>query len=218
MDSFYFVENLLVGSLRNLSHTFRFDTLRTIRSECVAEHSFYASAYTLILYHKLIDIYPDLAEQIDLAKLLSQAICHDMEERLSGDITRCFKELVPNVDYITNEISRKTFEEECLPTVLADHQENAFKPDTIEGRLLKLADILCVCAKLLEEAELGNQYANNRLQVRMADYLDSLIRKLKSNPSNPFDEFAYRIIDNTQKVLHLRCTSPAKAKRMHTGW
>lgn len=219
MESYDFVNNLLIGSLRNLSHTFRFDTLRQIRSENVAEHSFYASAYTLALYHKLISVYPEMAEQFDLGSLLAKAICHDMEERLTGDITRCVKDILDNMEEKAAEISRACFEEEKLPLALADYQEAALALDTLEGRLIKLADLLCVCAKLLEEAELGNQYANHKLQFKMQPYLEGLIRPLtEPDPPDPFNEFAYRILENVRNVLTLRCTCPPKSKPMHTGY
>lgn len=218
MESLDYVSNLLCGSIRNLSHTFRYNTLRLLQPECVAEHSFYASIYTLALYHKLIELYPDLVDQIDLGRLLAKAICHDLEERLTGDITRCVKDILPgDVEQIASQISREGFLEEALPIDLAIYQETARTPDCLEARLINLADLLCVCAKLLEEADLGNQYASNRLQTRMLIRLEELAQLFQLEP-DPISQFAYRILDNTRSVIRLRVESPPKAKVMHTGY
>lgn len=167
------VENMIAGSLRTLSHTPRYATHPLHHPQSVADHSFYVAYYCMCIWNIFQKRKLDLdAMGAGIADLLTQALSHDVEERVSGDIVHNFKntnpELHEKIDSVARHMSRQLFMYEMYPEMNVYSSDFANREpynygEGVSAEILRLADIMDVAAKLLEEAEMGNQHATSLL-------------------------------------------------------
>lgn len=184
-----FTEALLAGSLKNLTHAYRFTTFPQIKMENVAEHSFWVSIYCLALWYKMAELCPPWFPKIvSKSALLEMALTHDLEERVSGDIVKSFKdydkELNTLIDSVALNSSLKQFRAEKAPDGFVKasllHREKRQIVDgqvqelVLEAEIVTLADIMSVGSKLLAEADLGNQVARSLLIQRFIPQMEAL--------------------------------------------
>lgn len=76
-----------LSNIRNLDKIIRFNTMTRLKDETVAEHSFHAAFYAMIL----ADLEIRAGNKVNVEKVLRGAIVHDMEEALTGDVIHSFK-------------------------------------------------------------------------------------------------------------------------------
>jgi 5'-deoxynucleotidase YfbR-like HD superfamily hydrolase len=167
------VDNMIAGSIRTLTHVPRYATHPMQRTQNVAEHSFYVAYYCMCIWNVFHKRGLDLdAMGAGIADLLTQALSHDVEERVSGDIVHNFKntnpELHEKIDSVARHMSRQLFLYELYPEMNVYSSDFANRGPSNYGEgilaeILRLADIMDVAAKLLEEAEMGNQFAASLL-------------------------------------------------------
>jgi len=170
-----FTEGLLAGSLKSMGHTYRYATFPMHKPESVAEHSYWAATYALIIWHKLNELYPDWLKTIVRKEVVMEmALTHDLEERISGDIVKNFrdgnKELAKQIDAQAVQGSLLMFQIENMPPSFIqstlwfqEKHSRDFGDLTLEAEIVALADTMCVASKLLGEAEMGNVLARGLL-------------------------------------------------------
>lgn len=145
---------------RALAHIVRFSATPQHFPESVAEHSFYTSYFTALIC-KLLE---GKGENVDTAKAISMALIHDTEERFSGDILSPFKHYSPEVTNaikkVNNEVIDISFE--GLPDSLKEYYISLWKEEgkgeSIEARVVKMADRLSLISKSAEEVKAGNKF------------------------------------------------------------
>ena len=81
------LKQILTGEPIRLRYIKRFSICPRVHEESVAEHSYYVAFISLMIAE-------DLKAQnhfVDVSKLLSRALLHDIDEVFSGDFMRMFK-------------------------------------------------------------------------------------------------------------------------------
>lgn len=132
------IDNRRLSRLRRLSMVPRWAVIPTIRSQSVAEHSYYVAVIALRLRH-----FHAAADRggIDAAELMHAALCHDELEAFTGDIASPAKRWMDS-----NEVAHQEYETGCYVPGY----------DAV-GSILKLADLIEAYVFLMEEWDLGNK-------------------------------------------------------------
>jgi len=165
---------LVRGSVNNLAFVDRYATFKFRRKDNVAEHSYYVALYSLIIAEEL---FPGA---YDKGRLLSLALLHDLPESISGDLVITFKrydlDLRQKMEQASFDMMREEHHKEKLPLYLSDMAEEYDKDNTsIETWIIAFADRLHVATRIVEEADLGNSTARQRLLDR---YIPGLNKQL----------------------------------------
>lgn len=165
------ISALIRGSVKRISHTFRYSSLPVIRRENVAEHSWLVSFYSLMIAK---DIQRDTGCSVDYGKLLSRALLHDIDESSSGDVIRVVKyaskDLKEAWDKVAEHLVLKLQEAIRVPI----HEEwSTAKADDLEGDVIKVADFASVISYVIEEILTGNKHLEPVLH-EVRDYLREL--------------------------------------------
>ncbi len=142
---------------RNLGKVIRFSARSRIKDESVAEHSFHAAFYSMLL----ADMEMQAGKSIDVEKLLRAALLHDLEECVTGDIMHTFKYSDRKASEEIKRISAQFFSElmDSLPEHMGEKYKKSWseaKSDTIEGKILMAADRLEALLYAMHECSLGN--------------------------------------------------------------
>lgn len=146
---------MLNGRTRRVSHVVRCSGVPKIRSELVAEHSYYTTYYSYLLARDLMT----QGIEVDIGKLLSRSVVHDLDESVTGDVVRGVKyrdhEMKSKWDNVANEVVKDIGDE--LGIDIFEDWSTA-KDHSVEGQILKFADLVSVTAYFMEELECGNRH------------------------------------------------------------
>lgn len=129
-----------------LSHIKRYSTCHTIRSESVAEHSFFVAAIVMQLHEEY---------KFNLGQALAMAICHDMPEIELNDVPRVIKARFPNIKEAFEECEQEVINQ--LPDPIRHALMDYELKDSVEYSIVKLADIIQCLQFTGTEIELGNK-------------------------------------------------------------
>lgn len=133
-----------------LSNIIRYSQQNKIKSESVAEHSFYVSWFVTRICKEFF-----ISDKIKLLAL-EAAVLHDIPEVITNDITYDVKRMIPEISGLL-----QPYEE----MVISEHSPEAhkvlFEPETsdeiIAKKIVKHADILSVLQYCNHEQLLGNK-------------------------------------------------------------
>ena len=151
---------MLGGNLSRVRNVIRFSNSPRIKDESVAEHSFFAAYYSLVLGH-VLQAYEDV--NVDFGLLLSRALVHDLDESITGDFVRHFKyedpDLHERLDDASSCLMSCAFDSTCedISNVLHELWKTAKAPSTVEGDLMAFADFLSVLSYVMNEIDCGNR-------------------------------------------------------------
>lgn len=166
MKKFNF-ENFLKEE-RKLDKIVRFSAQMRLKDESVAEHSFHAALYSMILADLEEKIFKN---KVDKEKLLKTALLHDLEESLTGDIIYGFKHTHKSLTKEIKRISQKFFESlmENLPVKISKEYIHLWRTSKdkkkIEGKILEAADKLEGLIYALNEFSLGNEAFRETIKI-----------------------------------------------------
>lgn len=157
-----------------LSNIIRYSQQNKIKSETVAEHSYYVSWFVNRLCTKYV-----LSDKIRLMAL-EAALLHDIPEVITNDITYDVKRMIPEVPALL-----QPYEEEVIKEHSTMAHKVLFNPETIEEiiakKLVKHADILSVLQYCQNEETLGNKNfteLRKATEKRVKDSRDDLLAAL----------------------------------------
>lgn len=150
-----FIKGLIHTQFNALRQIIRFATRPRLHNESVAEHTFYVVLYVLEIFEWLkeqatshID-----AMRIDIEKLIMMAVHHDLDESITGDLMRAFKQ--------TASVAKQL--DECITTAIKVHLDptsfahwNNQKDGSLEAEIVYLADWLVGVRYMFLEADMGN--------------------------------------------------------------
>lgn len=143
-----FIDEVLIP----LHHTERFGPYPTTDSKSIAAHSFDVALLSYLFAVEIEDADEDL--------VLRRALVHDLEEAETGDIPRFVKhnnsELKSKLEAVEADIVSSQLELLEESGTLAEDWKNA-KEDSLEGQIVKSADIICAILDYHTEAQLGNE-------------------------------------------------------------
>jgi 5'-deoxynucleotidase YfbR-like HD superfamily hydrolase len=151
MDNFI---KFLFGSNRRISRVVRFSTRPRLVDEYVSTHSYYVTLYALIISKMLIE----KGIKINLESVLTRALVHDLDESVSGDIIRIFRErLSDELEELCQEVMKGILK--GLPYKIFNYllEEWNLKFINIEGKIVKLCDNIAGWAYCEEQIQMGNK-------------------------------------------------------------
>lgn len=148
-------------SIRGLMNLKRYQNLFLFKQRSVAEHSWSVAKTAQMLAYLEMDMFEN---KIDMGLLLQKAICHDELEVITGDILSHTKRRTKAMKKATDSLEKSVFNEEYSKNFLPEGLAERFRPftldvkdGTIEGDLLKAADVIDTLYEAVEELELGNK-------------------------------------------------------------
>ncbi|WP_035385148.1 5'-deoxynucleotidase [Ferrimonas futtsuensis] len=150
----------------------RWSLMYSMQPESVLEHS----AVVGILSFLVGKIAQQNGRDLDLSKMLSHALLHDISETITGDVVTPVKR---SSDTLYNEFKalERTAEQKILNTTPPDlHQaiEEAFNPGGIEQELVKACDIYSAYLKCRLEVAFGNSVEFGDALARMEDAVEEV--------------------------------------------
>lgn len=166
------LKELLTGDPVRLRYVQRWGTVRVLKPDTTAEHSFFVALYALV-----VGIWVDETYQMDadyrgrfdagllnMGELLGRAVVHDLEEARTGDFPRTFKhggsETIRRCLKDAGAIAAAGICEKLDPggPVKARLQQlwMAEKSGDVEGRILDFADFLAALSFLAQERSTWN--------------------------------------------------------------
>lgn len=149
------VKEVMGGKLSRLRHTFRYSAIPVVFRENVAEHSFWTAMIGITIAMEL-----DGGSEL-IGEVATKALIHDIEESMTGDLIRDMKyhndEVRDSIRKVEVEFAKSIFDQ------LGGSTGRTFevywrmaKDDSPSGRIVALADLLCVIAYCDHEQSLGN--------------------------------------------------------------
>lgn len=151
MDNFI---KFLFGSNRRISRVVRFSTRPRTVDEYVSTHSYYVTLYSLIISKLLIK----KGVKVNIEKVLTRALVHDLDESVSGDIIRIFREkLSGELESLCYEVMKgilKGLDKSVYEDLLWDWHQ---KFEDIEGQIVKLCDNISGWIYCEEQIQMGNK-------------------------------------------------------------
>lgn len=165
------VPDLLNGSARYAIHTTRYSGFAVHRVESVSDHVYNAMVYSSVISHHL----QREGYEINHGLVLNKTLWHDYEEPSGlGDIKRGVKHSSPELSKLLEDLGRSFVVRAAsrieLSSTILRYWETA-KDETIEGQIVRVADVLSVVAYLIEEHQLGNRTLTS-LHCEVRAYLD----------------------------------------------
>jgi len=144
----------LFGSNRRISRVIRFSTRPRVVDETVSTHSYYVVLYSLIISKMLIN----RGVKVNVEKTMTRAILHDLDESVSGDIIRTFRErLSDELEKLCYEVMRgilQGLDKKIYEELLLNWSQ---KFNDIEGKIVNLCDNISGWAYSEEQIQMGNQ-------------------------------------------------------------
>lgn len=144
----------MISNLYRLKYIIRYSNYKRITNEDVAQHSFYVSTICVELHGH----YP----KADLGRMLLMATVHDWPEAEIDDVSHKVKKDFPGVAKALKEAEREVIEQ--YPGRVREAFIEYEEQNTIEAKLVKLADTVQCIQYLQTEEELGNKSLASLLQ------------------------------------------------------
>ena len=186
-------------SIRGLMNLKRYQNLYLFKQRSVAEHSWSVAKTAQMLAYMEQDMF---GNKVDMGLLLQKAICHDELEIITGDILSHTKRRTKAMKKATDGLERHVYNEEYSKNILPAGLADRFRPFTldvkdgsIEGDLLKAADIIDTLYEAIEELELGNR--NYFIGV-----FASSLEKLKEMELDSVQYFIQTSVDEVNMLIY----------------
>lgn len=207
--------NAITGKIARMSHVTRYSSVAVIRRENVAEHSWWVAFISFLVASDLNDTVPvaeSVAPLVKLEKMLVRALVHDLSECVSGDIIRTFKYSDPALTAAINaadELSIKELAKDLGRTgeTIAYAWRNA-KDESIEGDIIRFADMAVVAFYCREEERTGNRGIIPVLQVMYETWLHEFHDHRYLGPYVdalfPTRSYTDMLREPSEQVLHVR--------------
>lgn len=168
---------LLNGPIRNLSRIFRYSSMALHEQENVAEHNFWVSWYSMQIAHWVESAYSHIDFNLDWQLIYELSITHDFAECFTGDMIRPVKysseeflDAYKGLEAAAEHELMKVLPEPVAHAVAAAWVAESQHKDILEVRIVKMADLLSVWGKMVEEDKVGNGYARGRIELFIRNY------------------------------------------------
>ena len=161
----------LNGTLGRMDHITRFSSIPVIHPESVASHSWQAAMIGLLVSY---DLNSEQPHTVDAGEVVKRCIVHDISECVSGDIIRSYKHSNPAVEKACEEADyQNTYEfSREFGKVVGDHIFVKWihaKDDSLEGDVVRLADMMCAIIYCVAEWHLGNRRLDAVLETNFQE-------------------------------------------------
>jgi putative hydrolases of HD superfamily len=160
---------------RSLMGIIRYQNKFCFKERSVAEHMWSVAkiAQGLAIWEK-----SKFLNNVDMGVVLEKAINHDLIEQCTGDILGPTKKRTPAMIEAIEEIEALAFTEEIAPELPSSWREPFReyilnpKTTTLEGQIIRAADIIDTMIEAIEEIQLGNV----RFRKVLIDSSEALIK------------------------------------------
>lgn len=187
------LKELLTGDVTRLRYIVRYSTCRRHHNESVAEHSFYVALYSAML----AEVAVSKMLHVNWRKVMMGSTFHDLEESLTGDFPRSFKYSTPELSHVISAAAEKNIME-LFRKVNPGYEAGWWsfwthaKDDSLEGRIVELADFLSVVSYMYQELKAGN--------LAILEHIDSMREYAAIFEALEFSPFK-QIIDQLPEML-----------------
>ena len=149
-----FVDEIINERLALMNSVHRQSTITTIKSENIAQHSFFVAYYALKIAKKL-----NLSDEIK-GEITIEALIHDIAESSSSDVPSNVKYKVPGLKQMLDKAEDYAINK-YFPEIQPEFKSLRLHENKgdIVGTIIKLADIIALIQFLKTERALGNQDA-----------------------------------------------------------
>lgn len=171
--------------LMNMHNIFRYSGVKLSEPESLSSHIVEVQMMGYMILDHLNHTYN---EGLDYGLYLEKALHHDLEESLTGDVSRplkyhnpkVLKELQDVAAHTAHELYTKYFDNYYRMIQLWDNAKHGK-----EGILVKIVDMLVVASKALREVELLNNNYFLKVVYEFSHYLEGTIDYVtKNSPYN----------------------------------
>lgn len=166
-EFFKFVDDVYV--LKALS---RYNNKFKIINESVAEHCY----FVILIVLKLNDYY-----KFNLEKALSIAAIHDLPEIYVSDVTHDVKKNFPNIKKALSEAEQEIMKNKFGKNFYDLYNEYEIKHNSIESKIVELADIISCMQYSNAEITLGNKGYMLDVYKNSKKRLNVLLKNIKEN-------------------------------------
>lgn len=172
--------------LMNMHNIFRYSGVKLSEPESLSSHIVEVQMMGYMILDHLNHTYN---EGLDYGLYLEKAFHHDLEESLTGDVSRplkyhnpkVLKELQDVAEHTARELYTKYFDNYDRMIQLWDNAKHGK-----EGILVKIVDMLVVASKALREVELLNNNYFLKVVYEVSHYLEGTIDYVTKN--SPYNE------------------------------
>ncbi len=168
--------------IAQLSNVRRYSRDFMVKEESVLEHIGFTVIFCLVIARRLLE----QGYGVDTGKLLVRATLHDLEETITGDVSRktkyCSVAVKEGIDDYGKVAIAKI--EELLEISISYDWENA-KDDSFEGLILKVADMAAVVYKTMTEVVFYGNKSFIRVSEEIATEIHRLELAMKASPLHP---------------------------------
>lgn len=162
-------------TVRKLNNMGRWATENMLQRTTVSEHSFFVAQIG-----QLLGIIEEKhGNKIDWRNLYARLLNHDVTEALTGDIISTTKHKNPEIKRMVTAIEHELAEEYMIK-ILDDEYKEDFrkilfldKDDTLEGTILKYADLIDALIECIKEIQLHNYIPFENKYYSMVEMLKS---------------------------------------------
>lgn len=158
--------------LMNLDHTYRYSGTKLVEPESLSQHI----VDTIMMGIKVIDEINFIAGEnlLDTSKYLMKAVCHDLEEVITGDIPRPLKyynaDTTKSMKDVADQVAYGFFSKQFRDSQMYYEAWRDAKDDK-EGYILKLVDTLVVVSKVLKEVSMLHNFYMLRVAHEVSQYI-----------------------------------------------
>ncbi len=146
-----------------LAYIKRYSNIPKIHEESVAEHGFFVAAIVMDLHDRY---------KFDLGCALAIAVAHDMPEMELNDAPWILKEKYPKIKQAFDECEREVAE--MLPTACRAGVLAYDRNDSIETRIVHLADAMQCIQFAKVEVDLGNKGYMEKVYINSIDRVNKI--------------------------------------------
>lgn len=167
------MKELFLGKMTGLNHTYRFSGKMKNKDQSVSEHSYWTAIISLALTiyeNKMRKKYANNLASLDVGKVLSMALLHDVEEVITGDINHLFKHSSSGQNFRKelDDLVKKEANLELFQKIICGEELEKFWLDSHEDSeinyIIKISDWLQLLQYVLEEKRRGNSYFQETLE------------------------------------------------------
>lgn len=200
------IRELLTGRFTRLRYVYRWSTFRNAHPESVAEHCYYVALYSLFICEWLLSRTDSEFLYEDCYDAVAKALCHDLEETLTGDMPRIFKHSDPRLEEALALTAGIAMRQTIGSLDLDPDTDDQFakwwcesKSSDFSGSIVAFADYLSVLSYLLQE-KLDNNHSVTLHLETITEYYEEF--------SDSRYDFIRKLVDDTRVLV----------KELSNGW
>lgn len=174
-------------AIQQLASVTRYSKDTIINKESVLEHTGFVAVFSYLLAKQL-------KQDVDIGKLLSRAVVHDLDEIFTGDIPRITKYSSADILKAFKQVEETSIGKlsYVLGVELLDTWQES-KANDLEGLLMRITDMVAVVYKCWQEIELFGNYSIVRIVFELRKQVIPKVRTYVRE-SNHTDDNTFAVL------------------------